>query len=80
MSPYKRLRSFLGLDSGAGTSMNLHWISLLLLALGDLDETLGPEPITYNDDAMEVLHRLRTKGYTGHAMREMEQLLVPRVK
>jgi hypothetical protein len=80
MSPFKRLRDRLGLDDGAGTSQNLHWISLFLLALGDDDE-LNPASITYSDDdAKEVLLRLRTRGYRGFAMQEMERLLSPRVK
>lgn len=79
MSPYLRLRDHLGLTVESGTSQSFDHAYLLLTALGDLD-TDNPAPITYaNDDAMEVLHRLRTRGYRGFAMQAMEKLLVPRV-
>jgi hypothetical protein len=77
MNAFRTVRDQLGLNSDSGTSMNNHWVYLLLSSLGDM-EAANPSANTYTDPAKEVLHRLRS--YQGFASQEVAKLLVPRVK
>ncbi len=74
MSPFKQAAQKLGLTSEAGTSQDHHFMYLLLTALGDQDEVLGPASVTFvNKPATEVLHRLQ--GYKGHAIQSLQRAL-----
>lgn len=78
MSPYRKVRDTLGLTHETGTSQNFHLLYLLLSALADQDEALGPVSVTFADPAKEVLFRLR--NYDGFGLQELQRTLVPMVK
>lgn len=78
MSPFRQVRDALGLTVESGTSQNFCWHYLLLTALADQDDALGPASVTYADPFVEVMYRL--KDYEGFAAQQVRTLLNPRVK
>jgi hypothetical protein len=73
MNPYSALISRLGLSPQSGTSMNLHWLFLLLNSLAALEDE-NPTASLYPDAGKEVLHRLRNQP-NGFGMQEVAKLL-----